>query len=104
MNVPGDFVEDCDERVDRDEADARFDETTGEEAALAEAGHAVTFADFFGFFSQVERFTGAFAGHEAEGRGEVRVHEIRAGTRLETFHRAFNRVAKRLAALEARFA
>src|SRR5579885_1783091 len=45
VDVPGDFVEDGDEGVDGDETHAGLDQTAGQEAALAEARHAVAFAD-----------------------------------------------------------
>jgi len=53
---------------DLDEADPVFDETAGEETALAEAGFAVEFLHFGWFLGDVEAFE-VFAAHEAEGVG-----------------------------------
>ena len=45
VDVPGDLVEHGEERVDRDEPHAGLDQPPGEQAALAEAVHAVALAD-----------------------------------------------------------
>src|SRR5688500_11209207 len=74
VNDPGNFVKDRDERIDRDETNACFDETTSQQAALAEAGHAITFAHFLRPLREIECFAGAFAGHESKGRSEIGVH------------------------------
>src|ERR1051326_5989656 len=104
VNVPGDFVEDRDEGVDSDEADAGFDQTTRKETALAEAGHAVTFANFLRFFGEIERVARFFAGHQAISGSEVGVHEFGAGTGFEILYDAINHFAEFAAALEAGFA
>ena len=49
VNIPGNFVENGNERVDGDEADASLDQTPRQQAALAEAGQTVAFADLLRF-------------------------------------------------------
>src|SRR5688572_23743860 len=54
VNVPRDFVENRDERIDRNETDAGFDQATGEQATLAEARHAIPFPNFLGLLREIE--------------------------------------------------
>ena len=75
VDVPGDLVEDGQERVDRHEPHAALDQPAGEQAALAEPGHAVSLAGDGRFLGQVERVASLRAGHEPERRLEVAVQE-----------------------------
>ena len=91
VDVPGDFVEHGEEGVDGDKSHACFDEATGEEAALAEAVHAVALADRFGLFLEVKCRAGFFAGHHAIGGLKVFVHQLGVGARFELARRCLRR-------------
>ena len=76
VDVPGDFVEHGEERVDRDEPHARLDQPPRQQAALAEAVHAVALADAGRLLGQVERLARLLARHQAERGLEVFVHQL----------------------------
>ena len=75
VDVPGEFIEDCEEAVDGDEPDSVFDESAGKQAALAKAVHAVAFPCGLLFLRKVEGSSGLFTGHHAKGSLEVVVEE-----------------------------
>ena len=104
VNVPGDFVEHGEERVDRDEPHARFDEPPREQATLAEAGHAVTLANFQRLLREIERFARLRARHQAIGRREIVIHQQPRSARLEILHRGVDDFAQLAASLQPRFA
>ena len=104
MNVPGDFVEDGNERVDGDETNTGFNKATRQQTALTEAGHAVALANFLGLFGEIESFASFFAGHQAVGGGEISVHELGAGAGFEIFDDAIDDLAEFAPALETDFA
>jgi hypothetical protein len=87
VNVPGDLIEYRQESVDGDEADAMFNQPAGEQAALAEAVHAVTLADGLGFLGQIECLPCLRAGHHAERRFEVLIQQRGVLSGLEVGNR-----------------
>src|SRR5262245_58332096 len=103
MNVPGDFVEDRNERVDCNEADTGFDQTAGKQATLAEAGYPVALANFLRLIGKVESFAGFFAGHQPISGSEIGVHELGTRARFEVFDDVVNDFAEFAAALETGF-
>ncbi len=75
VDVPGNFVEDGEKRVHRDEPHAGLDQPPRQQTALAKAIHAVPLADLLGLLRQIERGPGLGAGHHAECRFEVAVEQ-----------------------------
>src|SRR5579871_1085426 len=64
MDVPGDFVKHGLEHVDGDEADARFNQTACQQAALAETVQTITLADLFGFLGEFKCFASFLRRHK----------------------------------------
>ena len=102
VDVPRELIEDSEEAVDRDHADAIFDEPPGEQTALAEAVHAVAFAHGRFFLGDVERGAGLFAGHHAEGGMKTVVEQSGVLAGLEIFHRTIDDFAHLSPSIESR--
>ena len=101
VDVPGDFVENGQERVDRHESYAVLDQSTGEQAALAEPGHPVAFANRLGLFGEIKRLAGLRAGHQAEGCLKVAVEEGGVFARFEEVDGVVDEVADLPASVES---
>ena len=86
VDIPGDLVEDREERVDRDEAHAAFHQSPRQQTALAETVHAITLADGQGFLRQIKCRPRLFAGHYAKGCVEILIEQSRVLARLEIGH------------------
>ena len=76
VNVPRDFVEDGEERVDRDESNSRFDQTTGEQAALAKSIHPVSFTDRCRFLTKIKGLSGGRTGQQTQRLRFKAVHRL----------------------------
>ena len=104
VNVPGDFVEDGDEGVDRDEAHAGFNQTPREQATLSKPGQPVTCADFLRLLRQVERLTRFRARHQPVRRGKTGIHQLGVRTGLKVSHRLIHDVSQFLPTLQSHLA
>ena len=100
VDVPRDFVKHGEKRVDRDEPHAVFDQPPREQAALAEAVHAVSFADGLRLLRQVEGLAGLRARHQAVGGLEVVVEEAGIFARLKLPGRRLHNLPHLAAAAE----
>ena len=94
VNVPGDFIEDGDERVDGDKADAGLHQAPRQQTALAEASQAIAFADGLRLLGQVESIAGPGARHQAIRGGETGVHQLRVRACLKVPDRLVHDVAQ----------
>src|SRR4029077_3459327 len=101
MDVPGDFVEHSDERVNGDEAYSGFDQTPGQETTLAEARHAVALTDFLRLFGQIKCLTRLCAGHEPVSIGEIAIHQFGALTGFKILDRIVDDLAQLTPPLES---
>ena len=101
VDVPGDLVEHGQEGVDRHEPHAALDQPPRQQAALAEAGHAVALASRRRFLRQVEGRARLGARHQPECRLEVAVQERGVFGSLERGDRVVDQLADLAPAVEA---
>ena len=101
MDVPGDFVEDRLEHVDGDEAHSGFDQAARQQAALAEAVHAVFFAHGFGLAVQFEGRARLRGGHQRVGLMEGGIEQARVLRGFELADRFVDHLAPVAAAVDA---
>ena len=103
MGVPGmvvgvgDFGPD-----DLDDASAGFDETTGEEAAVAKGVFAIGLAGLLGFLFESEGFTGAAADDEVERSFVIFLERVFFDGFIDGWHLRIDGIAKSSATFKAK--
>ena len=83
VDVPGEFVEDGEESIHRDEAHPVLNETAREQETLPDPVHPVTLAHGQGLLREVEGGAGFFTRHEPKGGMEILIEETGILARLE---------------------
>ena len=92
VDIPGNFVEHGQECVDGDKSHTGFNQSPGQQTALAKACHPVTLTDFLGFLGKIKSVSRLAAGHQAKRCLEVLVQQLGILRGLEILDRLVNHV------------
>ena len=100
VDIPGDLVKHGEKRVDRDESHAVLHQPPGQQAALAEAVHAVAVADRLRLPGEIKGLAGLCAGHQPVGGLKILVEESGVFARLKLLGSTLDDFPHLLAAIE----